>query len=139
THPPARLPSPTHPPVPRTEPLRRDVHHFDLDPASPALDRIRRQADEVGIHRVHALAWRELGDPEAGGSELHAHEVFRRWAAAGLDVTIRTSAAANEPAQVERDGYRAIRRAGRYGVFPRAAFSAATGQMGPRDGLVEIW
>ncbi|MCH2412486.1 MAG: hypothetical protein MK189_05890, partial [Acidimicrobiales bacterium] len=44
-----------------------------------------------GIRRIHVLAWRDLDDPEAGGSEIHAHEVARRWADAGLEVTFRTS------------------------------------------------
>jgi glycosyltransferase involved in cell wall biosynthesis len=38
-----------------------------------------------------------------------------------------------------RDGYRVIRKAGRYMVFPRAAFSEMMGWHGGRDGLVEIW
>ena len=46
-----------------------------------------------GIRRVHVLAWRDLDDPDAGGSEVHADEFMRRWAAAGLEVTHRTSAA----------------------------------------------
>src|SRR3954447_774538 len=45
-------------------------------------------AADAGIQRVHVLAWRDLDDPEAGGSELHAHQILRRWAAAGLDVTM---------------------------------------------------
>jgi glycosyltransferase involved in cell wall biosynthesis len=116
--------------VPVTDP---DIAHLPL----PV--RLRTIADPVGIRRIHVLAWRELADPEAGGSELHAHEVMRRWAAAGLDVTIRTSEALGLPHLDQRDGYRIVRRGGRYDVFPRAAFSAAVGQMGARDGLVEIW
>jgi glycosyltransferase involved in cell wall biosynthesis len=38
-----------------------------------------------------------------------------------------------------RDGYRVIRKAGRYLVFPRGAFSEMMGWHGGRDGLVEIW
>ena len=38
-----------------------------------------------------------------------------------------------------RDGYRVIRKAGRYMVFPRAAFSEMMGWHGGSDGLVEIW
>lgn len=41
--------------------------------------------------RVDVVAWRDLDDPEAGGSELHAHEVLSRWAAAGVDVRLWTS------------------------------------------------
>jgi glycosyltransferase involved in cell wall biosynthesis len=101
--------------------------------------RLHAIAAGAGLRRIHVLAWRELADPEAGGSELHAHEVIRRWAAAGLAVTIRTSHVPGMAVHDQRDGYRIIRKAGRYGVFPRAALSAATGRMGPRDGLVEIW
>jgi glycosyltransferase involved in cell wall biosynthesis len=38
-----------------------------------------------------------------------------------------------------RDGYRVIRRAGRYLVFPRAALAELTGRHGPTDALFEIW
>ena len=44
------------------------------------------------------VAWRDLDDPEAGGSELHAHTIAARWAAAGIDVTFRTSAVPGAPA-----------------------------------------
>jgi glycosyltransferase involved in cell wall biosynthesis len=54
-------------------------------------------------------------------------------------VTIRTSFAAGRPQMSWRDGYRVIRKAGRYMVFPRAAFSEMMGWHGGRDGLVEIW
>ncbi len=92
-----------------------------------------------GIRRVHVLAWRDLDDGEAGGSELHLHEVCRRWADAGLDVRIRTSAVPGSPDSVERDGYRVIRRAGRYQVFPRAVLAELLRRQGPRDALVEVW
>ena len=52
---------------------------------------------------------------------------------------MRTSYAQGHPPVGVRDGYTVIRRAGRYLVFPRAAFSEATRRHGPRDGLVEIW
>jgi glycosyltransferase involved in cell wall biosynthesis len=96
-------------------------------------------AAAAGLQRIHILMWRDLDDPEAGGSELHAHEIARRWAAAGLDVTVRTSFAADHPPVTRRAGYRVVRRAGRYMVFPRAAFAEMTGLDGPFDGLVEIW
>jgi glycosyltransferase involved in cell wall biosynthesis len=96
-------------------------------------------AAAAGLRRVHMLAWRDLNDVEAGGSEVHAARVAQRWAAAGIEVTMRTSYAQGSTPEGERDGYRVIRRAGRYLVFPRAAFSEATGRHGSRDGLVEIW
>jgi len=111
-------------------------------PGGERLDPHRKLGDvaaAAGLARIHILMWRDLDDPEAGGSELHAHEIATRWARAGLDVTIRTSFAADHPPVTRRGGYRVIRRAGRYMVFPRAAFAEMTGLDGPYDGLVEIW
>jgi glycosyltransferase involved in cell wall biosynthesis len=96
-------------------------------------------AAEAGLHRVSMLAWRDLDDPEAGGSELHASNIAKLWAEAGIEVNIRTSYAAGHPQVSWRDGYRVIRKSGRYLVFPRAAFSEMMGWHGGRDGLVEIW
>lgn len=96
-------------------------------------------AEEAGLRRVHMLAWRDLDDPEAGGSELHSHRIASIWAEAGIDVTVRTSVAEGHPTYTERDGYKVVRKAGRYMVFPRTAISGRLGRTGPRDGLVEIW
>ena len=96
-------------------------------------------AAEAGIRRIHFVAWRDLDDPEAGGSELHAHKIASRWAAAGLDVTFRTSAVPGAPAALTRDGYRVLRQAGRYAVFPGAAWEGIRMGHRPGDALVEIW
>ena len=96
-------------------------------------------AAEAGLRRIHILAWRDLDDAEAGGSEIHADRVARAWAAAGIDVTVRTSFAAGAPAVARRDGYRVIRRGGRYMVFPRAVAAELAGGHGRRDALVEVW
>jgi glycosyltransferase involved in cell wall biosynthesis len=96
-------------------------------------------AATAGVKRAHVLAWRDLEDAEAGGSEVHIDEVAKLWAAAGVEVTMRTSAAEGLPAETTRDGYRVIRRAGRHMVFPRAAVAEALGRTGPRDVLIEIW
>jgi glycosyltransferase involved in cell wall biosynthesis len=96
-------------------------------------------AAEAGIQRVGLLAWRDLDDPEAGGSELHAHHVAQLWAEAGIEVSMRTSFAAGHPQVRWRSGYRVIRKAGRYLVFPRAAISETMGWHGKHDALVEIW
>ena len=92
-------------------------------------------AAEAGLRRVSILAWRDLDDPEAGGSEIHAHEIAKCWAEAGVEVTMRTSFAAGKPQVAWRGGYRVIRKAGRYLVFPRAAFSERMGWHGARDFL----
>src|SRR3546814_13603108 len=64
---------------------------------------------------------------------------MRRWSDAGVAVTMRTSFAPGQPAIAGRGGYRVIRRAGRYLVFPRAAASEALRRHGPADALVEVW
>lgn len=93
----------------------------------------------LGVRRVHVLAWRDLDDSDAGGSEVHADQVMSRWAAAGLDVLHRTSTAPGLPAFAHRNGYRVIRRGSRYSVFPRTIASELTHTMGRFDALVEIW
>ena len=101
-----------------------------------ALGEVARGA---GLRRVAILAWRDVDDAEAGGSELHAHEVASRWAAAGIDVVVRTSSVAGRTVLLERAGYRGIRRSGRYAVFVTGPMELASGRCGPVDGLVEIW
>ncbi len=104
-----------------------------------ASDGLAAIAAGAGLRRIHFVAWRDLDDPEAGGSELHAHEVASRWAAAGLDVTFRSSAVPGAPAALSRDGYRVLRRSGRYTVFPGAAWEGIRMGHRPGDALVEIW
>ena len=93
----------------------------------------------TGLRRVHILAWRDLSDAEAGGSEIHAARIAEAWAGAGVDVTMRTSAAAGRPALEWRDGYRVVRRAGRHMVFPSTIAEQITGRLGPRDAVLEVW
>jgi glycosyltransferase involved in cell wall biosynthesis len=91
------------------------------------------------IRRIKVVAWRDLDDPEAGGSELHAAEVLRRWAAAGLEITQRTSAVAGLPQTTHRDGYTAIRKDGRYRVFAEVFREGLRDARREYDGLIEIW
>ena len=107
--------------------------------ATDPVAKIGDLAASAGVRRIHVLAWRDLDDVEAGGSEVHIAEVAKLWAAAGLEVTMRTSWAQGQPTETVRDGYRVIRRAGRHMVFPRAAVAEILGRTGPRDVLVEIW
>ena len=95
--------------------------------------------DGSDIRRVHVLAWRDLDDDEAGGSELHLREVTRRWVAAGLEVCVRTSAVPGNPTTVLRDGVEVVRRSGRYRVFPQSVLDEILKRHGRRDALVEVW
>lgn len=96
-------------------------------------------AEEAGIRTVHMLAWRDLDDDEAGGSEVHAHNITSVWVQSGLEVTHRTSFSVGRPELSLRDGYRVVRRGSRYSVFPRAAVAESLGVYGRADALVEIW
>ncbi|NNN22133.1 MAG: glycosyltransferase family 4 protein [Acidimicrobiales bacterium] len=91
------------------------------------------------IKRILILSWRDLDDVESGGSELHAHQIATRWAEAGLDVTFRSSTAYGLPKFSHRNGYRIIRKSGRYLVFPRTALSWLVSASGHYDAVVEIW
>jgi glycosyltransferase involved in cell wall biosynthesis len=109
------------------------------DLATARLDSVAARALELGLRRVQVLAWRDFEDPEAGGSELHAHRMAQAWARAGVDIAMRTSAVPGTQAVSSRDGYTVIRKSGRYGVFPRSAMSGMVGRRGRPDGLIEIW
>jgi glycosyltransferase involved in cell wall biosynthesis len=107
--------------------------------ATARLERTAARALDVGLRRVQVLAWRDFADPEAGGSELHAHRMASAWARVGMDISMRTSAAPGQKSITRRDGYQVIRKSGRYGVFPRSALSGLVGRRGRPDGLIEIW
>lgn len=100
---------------------------------------LRAIATEGALERIRVVAWRDLDDPEAGGSERHAHQIVQRWARAGIGVEMRTSAVDGAPTCIERSGYRVVRRAGRYAVFPRTAAAGSLRRVPTGEGLVEIW
>jgi glycosyltransferase involved in cell wall biosynthesis len=93
----------------------------------------------VTPRRIHVVAWRDRDDPEAGGSEKHINELARRWAAAGVDVTLRTGAVAGGAASIERDGYRVVRRGGAISGLVRSPLSEVLRRQGRADALVEVW
>jgi glycosyltransferase involved in cell wall biosynthesis len=111
----------------------------DVPPAGADLAWYIDDLQRRGIRRVHVLAWRDLDDVDAGGSEVHADELMSRWAAHGLDVLHRTSAAVGLPPTDTRNGYSVVRRGSRYSVFPRTIVAELTRRMGRFDALVEIW
>ncbi len=107
-------------------------------PAAPTIQELADEMRAAGCRRVHVLAWRDLDDPDAGGSEVHADHFMRRWAEAGLQVTQRTSFAAGLPPTARRNGYDVVRRGSRYSVFPRGVLAELC-HPGAYDALVEIW
>jgi glycosyltransferase involved in cell wall biosynthesis len=102
-----------------------------------AADRLRA----LGVDRIEGFAWRDLDDDEAGGSELHADEIFSRWASVGLDIEHRTSTRSTR--SFERNGYRVVQRGGRYDVFARVIaaqlWKRVTRRRSASTATVEIW
>lgn len=91
-----------------------------------------------GIDRIESFAWRDLADPDAGGSEVHADHVMSRWAQAGLTIHHRTSTN-SESETFERNGYSVTRRGGRYSVFAQVIFRRFVTRAQKNVSIVEIW
>jgi glycosyltransferase involved in cell wall biosynthesis len=109
----------------------------ELEPfASLTLEEI---AEYAGLASIDVVAWRDFDDPEAGGSELHAHRILSAWSHAGIKVNMTTSSVPDAHRFMRRDGYTVTRRLGRYSIFPRTMISGVLGHLGRGDGLVEIW
>jgi glycosyltransferase involved in cell wall biosynthesis len=115
------------------------VLHRGSLPSTSDQTELAELVKQSGLRRVHLLAWRDLADAEAGGSEVHASTISSLWAAVGVEVTMRTSFAPGQPHSEVRDGYRVVRAGSRYNVFPRAIAAELAGRHGKRDALVEIW
>jgi glycosyltransferase involved in cell wall biosynthesis len=107
-------------------------------PTAPSVEQLAAEMIAVGCRRVHVLAWRDLDDADAGGSEVHADHFMRRWAEAGLEITHRTSFAEGLPTRATRNGYSVVRKGSRYSVFPRGIASEVL-HRGSYDALVEVW
>lgn len=110
-------------------PARRDLEE-------PGLEEI---AATAGLASVEIVEWRDLEHPEAGGSEVHAARIAQRWARAGIDVVVHASRAPGAQPQASYDGYRVLRPAGRYTVFPAVAAQALSRRRVQPDGVVEVW
>lgn len=76
------------------------------------------------VLRVAVLSWRAPGDPDAGGSELHAREILARWAAAGVEVTVharRPPGGGHVAGGTDGDlAFPVVHTGGTYGVFAAA-------------------
>jgi glycosyltransferase involved in cell wall biosynthesis len=107
-------------------------------PDERSIDDLAAEMRSVGVRRIHVLAWRDLDDSDAGGSEVHADHFMRRWAEAGLIITHRTSFAEGLPRTAERNGYRVVRKGSRYSVFGRTVASEMVHRTS-YDALVEVW
>ncbi len=79
----------------------------------------------MSARRLHlvALNWRDIKNPEAGGAEIHLHEILKRMVERGHRVTQFATTWDGCKAQQEVDGIRVIRRGAWWNanfVLPRA-------------------
>jgi glycosyltransferase involved in cell wall biosynthesis len=58
--------------------------------------------------------WRDLKNPEAGGAEVHLHEIFGRIAATGHEVTLVAHRFPGSPREETVDGMRVLRVGGKF-------------------------
>lgn len=63
--------------------------------------------------RILALNWRDPRNPEAGGAEVHLHEILKRSVARGHQATQISHAVKGLPEREEIDGVRILRHGGR--------------------------
>lgn len=109
-----------------------------LSPPPRSLTEIIAELHAVGIHQIHSYAWRDLDDPESGGSEIHADEIFGRWASAGLKIHHRTSTATGRRT-FQRRNYQVTQRNGRMTVFAHVGLRQLLSRTDPTTAVVEIW
>jgi glycosyltransferase involved in cell wall biosynthesis len=70
--------------------------------------------------RILVVNWLDLDNPQAGGAEIHLHEVFGRLAARGHDVTVLASGWKGGAPRTTADGMEIHRTGGRYTFLLRA-------------------
>lgn len=67
--------------------------------------------------RLLLVNWQDRENPQAGGAEIHLHEIFGRLAARGHDITLLCSGWEGAQPEVTLDGMRVVRVGTRY-TFP---------------------
>lgn len=82
---------------------------------------VRRSTAALRGRRILVLNWRDVRHPQAGGAEAYAHEIARRWVAAGARVTWLTAREGRAPRSETIDGVRVLRAGGALGVYLRTA------------------
>ncbi|HEX6058225.1 MAG TPA: glycosyltransferase family 4 protein [Gemmatimonadaceae bacterium] len=70
--------------------------------------------------RLLVVNWQDRENPQAGGAEIHLHEIFGRLAARGDDVTLLCGGWPGAPARATLDGI-AVHRVGTRHTFPLLA------------------
>ncbi|MGQ9602699.1 MAG: glycosyltransferase family 4 protein [bacterium] len=66
------------------------------------------------MYSILFVNWRDIANPEAGGAEIHLHEISRRMASMGHRVTVLASFFSGADGEEVIDGVRIIRRGGKF-------------------------
>jgi glycosyltransferase involved in cell wall biosynthesis len=66
------------------------------------------------MYKILFINWRDIKNPEAGGAEVHLHEISKRIAARGHSVTLLTSGFDDCLPEEEFDGLKVVRRGGKF-------------------------
>ena len=74
--------------------------------------------------KILVVNWRDIRNPEAGGAEVHLHEIFGRIALMGHDVTLVSHHFAGAPREEMVEGMRVVRIGGKFDFNFRALPSA---------------
>ena len=101
-------------------------------------DGLRVELDPHAPRDVLLLNWRDLTNPEGGGSELYVEQLAARFAAAGDRVTLLCAEHDRAPRDEVKDGVRYVRRGGRRTVYLWAAALLLLGRLGRRGPVVEV-
>lgn len=66
------------------------------------------------MYSILFVNWRDIANPEAGGAEIHLHEISRRIASMGHRVTVLASSFPGAKSEETIDGVRIVRRGGKF-------------------------
>src|SRR4051812_2670434 len=83
--------------------------------SSGAHRRIRPEGSRVV--RILLVNWQDRDNPQAGGAEIHLHEIFGRLASKGHEVTLMCGGWPRSPARAVLDGI-SVHRVGTRHSFP---------------------
>jgi glycosyltransferase involved in cell wall biosynthesis len=84
------------------------------------------------------MSWRDTSHPDGGGSEVYVEQMAAAAAAHGHRTTLFCASYPGAPSSEERDGYRIVRRGGRFTVYPWAAALYLTGRLGRPDVVIDV-
>jgi len=85
--------------------------------------------------RILVVNWNDRANPQAGGAEVHLHEIFGRLAGAGHKIDLITSGWPNAPRELVIDGM-SVRRVGSRNSFALLARGAVRRAL--KDGIYDV-